>query len=351
MISHLKISSLVRRALKSPGVYHAQWFLTRKCNYRCKGCNVWMERSGDELSTEEVKRGLDVLRDIGVLEVVFSGGNPLLRDDIGEILDYASKYFITTVYDNGSMAVNKIDELRNADFVAISLDTLDEKKNDYLRGVNGAWRRAMEAIKMLKEEGINVGVSPTISQMNLHEIIDFTKYFTSLKVPVWYCLYAYDYQPGRSAFSIGKKSDEYEITDGETLAKVCDELMEMKKENPYIYITGKTLKAMKHLALTGERIWKCKALESFLVVDHLGRVSGCHCREPIASLFDLKRIWKNHKIKMLRKEFSQCKNCTYLCYIFYSVHGGLTGLLEIILDQWKSIKISYNLMRQQSYQI
>ncbi|MEM1607133.1 MAG: radical SAM protein [Candidatus Bathyarchaeia archaeon] len=338
MISKSKILSLARRAIKSPGTYHAQWFITRKCNYRCRGCTVWSDQDSGELSTEEVKRGLDILRDIGVLEIVFSGGNPLLREDIGEILDYASKYFITTVYDNGSVAANKIEELSSVDFVAISLDTLDEKKNDYLKGVKGSWRMAMDAIEKLRREGIRVGVSPTISQMNLYEIIDFTKYFAERGIPVWYCLYTYDYQPGKGAFSIGRKNDEYEITDGKALAEICGKLMEMKRKNRYIYITGKTLEAVRQLALTGRRIWRCAALESFLVVDHLGRVSGCHCREPLVSIFDLPKVWRSSWIKGLRKEYSQCTNCIYLCYIFYSVHKGLSGLLEIIFDQWERIK-------------
>ena len=297
-----------------------------------------MDQDSDELSTEEVKRGLDILRDIGVLEIVFSGGNPLLRDDIGEILDYASKYFITTVYDNGSIAASKLDALRNVDFVAISLDTLDEKKNDYLKGVDGAWEKAMEAIDILKKEGIPVGVSPTISQINLYEIIDFTKYFVKRGIPVWYCLYSYDYSPSKSAFSIGRKNDEYEITDGKALADICSSLMEMKKKSGYIYMTEKTLKVLRHLALTGERLWKCRALDNFLVVDQLGRVSGCHCREPIASIFDLPKIWGSPYIENLRRKYRECTRCTYLCYIFYSIHTGFTGLLDIAFDRWRSIR-------------
>ena len=58
-----------------------------------------------ELSTDEIKMGLDILRELGVVEIVFSGGSPLLREDIDEILEYASQYFVTTVYDNGSLAL------------------------------------------------------------------------------------------------------------------------------------------------------------------------------------------------------------------------------------------------------
>jgi MoaA/NifB/PqqE/SkfB family radical SAM enzyme len=44
---------------------------------------------------------------LGVVEIVLSGGNPLLRDDIGEIIEHASKLFVTTIYDNGSIAPKK----------------------------------------------------------------------------------------------------------------------------------------------------------------------------------------------------------------------------------------------------
>ena len=170
-ISSKKALSLARRFLTSNKPHHAQWFLTNRCNYRCRSCGVWREkRKPVEVAVEEVKAGLDALKKIGVAEIVFSGGNPLLREDIDEILTYASQYFITTIYDNGSMALKKIDALRNADFVAISLDTLDEKKNDYMRGVKGAWKKSMEAIEKLHEEGISVGVAPTISQLNIYEM-------------------------------------------------------------------------------------------------------------------------------------------------------------------------------------
>jgi MoaA/NifB/PqqE/SkfB family radical SAM enzyme len=63
--------------------------LTRKCNFRCRGCNVWSQQDTQELETEEVKRGLDILKELGVVDLVLSGGDPLLRKDIGEIIDYA----------------------------------------------------------------------------------------------------------------------------------------------------------------------------------------------------------------------------------------------------------------------
>lgn len=291
------------------------------------------------MPTDDVKKGLDALRDLGVIEIVLSGGNPLLRDDIGEIIEHASKLFVTTIYDNGSIAPKKIDQLRNADFVSISLDTLDEKKFDYIRGVKGAWANAMNAIETLNNEGIRVGVSPTISQLNLHEILDFTGYFTDRGIPVWYCLYAYDYPAGNPLFSIGKKADEFEIKDKEAAAKVCDGLMQMKKDRQGVFITNQTLDALKQLFLTGQRTWKCKALQSFLMVDSLGRVAGCHRQEPVSSVLELKDVWDSSRFDELRKRYNQCTQCTYLCYIFYSLHGSVLSNLSLAQDQWRNVAL------------
>ena len=347
VLSSQKLLGVVKRSLTPNRPYHAQWLLTHRCNYRCRGCNVWRDKSCfQEVSTDEVKRGLNVLRDLGVVEIVLSGGNPLLREDIGEIIDYSSRYFLTTIYDNGSIAPKKVDALRNADFVSISLDTLDEKKFDYIRGVKGAWSNAMNAIDTLQGEGIRVGVSPTISQLNLHEILDFTRYFTDRGVPVWYCLYSYDSPSENPLFGIGKKADEFEIVDKEAAVKVFDGLIQMKKERQGVFITTQTLEALKQYFLTGQRTWRCQALSSFVMVDSLGRVAGCHRNEPVASVLDLKDAWDSPKLEDLRKKYNECGQCTYLCYIFYSIHGNVPSNLGIVWDQWKNVSLLTRSRRQ-----
>ena len=336
-----KAARIAMHSLVPNRPYHVQWLLTRKCNYRCGGCNVWREQDVKELSTEEVKKGLDILKELGVIEIVFSGGNPLLRDDIDEILEYASRFFVTTVYDNGSMAVKKIDALRCADFVAISLDTLDSEKNDFAKGVEGSWKSAMHAIETLHKEGISVGVSPTISQLNLHEIIDFTNYFLKKEIPVWYCLYSYDnLVDSAQVFKIGRKNDELQIVEKEAMAELCDQLIDIKRKDSNVLITAKILRAMKSLFLTDERTWKCRALQNFFVIDHLGRVAGCHLRNPVASsIFDLPKVWNSPQSNALRKTYRECAGCVYLCYIFYSLHGSVLGNLQVAQEKWKSAKL------------
>ncbi|MEM3666223.1 MAG: radical SAM protein [Candidatus Bathyarchaeia archaeon] len=335
-----KVGSLLIRSLTPNKPHHVQWMITRKCNYHCRGCNVWQEQDSKELPTEEIKRGLDILKELGIIEIVISGGNPLLREDAGEIIKYSSRYFITTVYDNGSMAAEKIDALRSADFVAISVDSLDPRKNDYIKGVKGAWEKAMRSVERLHEEGIRVAVTPTISQFNLHEILDLTNYFLNKGIPVWYCLYSYDAPDDPChLFKIGKKNDEFLITDGKAMVMLCDSLMEMKKRNSNILMTTQTLEAIRNLYLRGKRTWRCRALRDFFILDHMGRISGCHAHKPIASVFDLPKLWNSEKFNELRKIYGACTQCTYLCYIFYSIHGGVLGNLEVAQDRWKSAKL------------
>ena len=337
-----KASRIAINALTPNRPHHAQWMITRKCNYRCRGCNVWKEQDKRELSTEQVKRGLDILRDLGIVELVISGGDPLLRKDAPEIIEHASNLFVTTVYDNGSMAKQNLEALRNVDFVAISIDSLKPEKNDYIKAVPGAWKKAMEAVETLHNEGINVSVTPTISQLNLYEIVDITNYFTKRGIPVWYCLYTYDQtEYENQLFRIGKANDEFIIKDKEAMVKLCDTLMEMKKKNSRIFITTQLLQALRTLFLEGKRTWDCHALQNFLVLDHLGRIAGCHNHNFAGSVFDLPEIWYSKKFDMLRKTYNECTQCAYLCYIFYSLHGSPYGNLMLAKDQWKNAKFLF----------
>jgi MoaA/NifB/PqqE/SkfB family radical SAM enzyme len=335
-----KAATIAARSLVPGKPHHVQWMITRRCNYRCRGCNIWQEQEQKELSAQEIKRGLDILKNLGIVEIVFSGGDPLLREDAEEIIEYASRNFVTTVYDNGSMAAKKIEALRRVDFAAISIDSLDEAKNDYIKGVKGAWRKAMNAVDTLQKEGVNVAVTPTISQMNLCEILDITNHFTQKGIPVWYCLYSYDLSSDvNQLFRIGKANDEFVIKDKQAMVNLCDSLIKIKKKNQKILMTTKLLKALRTLYSEDKRTWNCQALQNFFVVDHSGRMAGCHIHNFAGSVFGLPKSWNSSKFKELRKTYRQCKQCTYLCYIFYSLHGSPYGNLVLAKDQWKNSKL------------
>ena len=101
-------------------------------------------------------------------------------------------------------------------------------------------------------------------------------------------------------------------------------------------MTTKLIKAMKSLYEENKRTWKCQALKNFLIIDHLGRIAGCHNQNFAGSIFDLPELWESKEFEKLRTFYNSCTQCTYLCYIFYSLHGGPAGNLALAKEQWKN---------------
>jgi hypothetical protein len=106
-------------------------------------------------------------------------------------------------------------------------------------------------------------------------------------------------------------------------------------------MTTKLLEALRSLYDEEKRIWKCRALNNFLVVDHLGRIAGCHNHNFAGSVFDLPKAWKNNEFKQLRETYHDCTQCNYLCYVFYSMYGNPSGHISLALDQWKNAKLLF----------
>jgi MoaA/NifB/PqqE/SkfB family radical SAM enzyme len=122
------------------------------------------------------------------------------------------------------------------------------------------------------------------------------------------------------------------------MVNVCDSLISLKKIDNNVFMTSKILEAVKNLYLTGKKTWKCRALQNFFIIDHLGRVAGCHVYNPVSSIFDLPKVWNTSSFEALRKTYRECTRCTYLCYIFYSVHGSVLGNIQLAEEQWRNAK-------------
>jgi len=312
----MKSVHLVKNLLTRNHPLHAQWFITRKCNYRCKSCNVWKTQDSNEIDIIKVKEGLDELRKLGVVDLTFTGGNPLLREDIDEILKYASKYFVTTIYDNGSMAYKKIDALKYADYVAISLDTLDKNKQNYLSGIEDSFEQKKKSIKELVKNRIPVAISSTISSLTCYDVIRmierYGKFFS-------FNISLFQEDPEETQFKIGEKVRELETKDKKKMAKTFERLIQLKKSGYNILLPEKVLKIVKNYFEKDERSWECKALDNFLTIDHLGNVSGCHLKKPVTNVSELRKFWYSDKAGRIREENRKCKGCMYLCYIDYSL--------------------------------
>ncbi|HKM59377.1 MAG TPA: hypothetical protein VJY36_00740 [Candidatus Bathyarchaeia archaeon] len=139
-------------------------------------------------------------------------------------------------------------------------------------------------------------------------------------------------------FRICKESSELAIKGKQSVAKLRDSLIEMKKNNKNILMTNKLLNAVQELYLNDARVWDCRALENFFVIDHLDGVSGCHGLDVAATVFDLPKLWDSKKFDLLRKNYCKCTKCGYLCYIFYSLYNSPCRELSLVKEQWRNAR-------------
>ena len=116
------ISNTLHRSAINP--FYASFKLTSRCHFGCPFCNMH-QHSPHDLSTEAIKKILDNLSKSSVLMTSFEGGEPLLRDDIGELIEYASKlnfYLMFTSSERTILDYPMEEYAKNIDFLQISID-------------------------------------------------------------------------------------------------------------------------------------------------------------------------------------------------------------------------------------
>ena len=151
------------------------WNITRACNLKCVHCynDSGADKACDELSTDEAKNTLDDLAQFGVPSVLFSGGEPLMRPDLFELLGYAGEKGLRTVIStNGTLittdAAKKIKQ-QGVSYVGISLDGIGPV-NDKFRGVSGAFDRAVKGIRNCRDAGVRIGLRLTLTRRNIQDL-------------------------------------------------------------------------------------------------------------------------------------------------------------------------------------
>ena len=148
--------------------------LTNRCTLRCKYCNLWHTRT-EELSIQQVISILDKLAELGTKRISFSGGEPLLREDIGQIIDYCwEKGIYPEMNSNGTLVPKMIKVIQNLDFLKLSLDG-PEEIHDLARG-KGSYKAVMAAADAAYKDKINFGFATVLTKYN----IDFLDYLLGI---------------------------------------------------------------------------------------------------------------------------------------------------------------------------
>ena len=141
--------------------------VTNRCNLKCVYCyGSYFNRDIDDFPTEFWLKLIDELHTMGTKLVHLEGGEPLLRKDIGKIIDYVKgKGMICRMNSNGYLVPARIQEIKRLDSLCISLDG-DEESNDKNRGA-GCYKKALEALKVANKKRIPVLSSTVLTQNNV----------------------------------------------------------------------------------------------------------------------------------------------------------------------------------------
>ena len=153
------------------------WNVTSRCNLACTHCYL---RSGpgrrreDELTTDEAIGLIDDLAGAGVPLLLFSGGEPLVREDFWTLAAHAKKCGLPAVLStNGTLITSDVARrLRDTGigYAGISLDGAAAAIHDAFRGVSGSFDRSVQALKNCVDAGLRCGVRFTVTKRNHDEL-------------------------------------------------------------------------------------------------------------------------------------------------------------------------------------
>ena len=287
---------------------------TLRCNLRCAHCYLRRHQS-QELNTAQWKQILRGIRKwLGPFYLDFTlAGEPLLRDDIYEIIAFAHSLDIVTMLStNGTLVDQRIANALIAsglDMVYISLDGAREETHDVIRG-KGAYRAAMNAIMLLKDT-LRVYLNTTIMQPNMEELLSLVEFAQEQKLHVSFMALVWDHN-NQHAYSHAMENPLWPHN-AEKLSGIIEELVLLKKKNYPIRNSIRHLQVIKAIYKDPLRkVYGCAVAKRAFLITPEGHVLLCGKFSAIGDLSNESpaSVWSSQKAASVRKEISRC---TYPC--------------------------------------
>lgn len=250
--------------------------LTRACNVRCLHC---FNNSGinlnDELSCEEKNKIINDLWQTGVQEIRFTGGEPLMSQEICDLLSFSANLGLRNSIGTNATLVTKAFSKHLADvglhLAVVSIDGT-EIVHDRIRG-QGSFAKAMQGISLLRSCGIFIRVNTVVMRSNLKELVLLVEYFFKQEIP----LFLRRFIPGgRSSSYINEMltADEYIVLKN-TLAPYLEDNRNLIQGH---YLHEHEAKTRIKLPFTHQ---KCSAGSRGLVILPNGKVQTCGFLGPL----------------------------------------------------------------------
>ena len=163
-----------RTGIKAPRII--AWEITRSCNLSCVHCRAAAEfgHYHGELSLDQIKATIDDIVTITNPIIILTGGEPLMRPDIWEIIDYAQdKGAMPVIGTNATLITEDIAAKMAAHKIpriSVSVDFPTAAEHDAFRGQVGCFDKTIEGIKIAKRHGIGVQINMTVTTLNADKV-------------------------------------------------------------------------------------------------------------------------------------------------------------------------------------
>jgi len=300
--------------------------VTHSCNLTCKICDIWKEHGRHEDISADSLRGLLLeAKQVGIKEVVFSGGESLLRKDIFDLFEYARSIGLKNlgVLSNGILVKKYLQQLKpflldNTISLVISFDSLLPELHNSIRNSNSAWQDTRDSLKILsgfKKDypQVNFNVITIILNQNLKELLDIANFVRTLGAN------SLQFQPllPNNLVMSERKSSEFWIPDNKLslLREAIDSLIKFKEENPdFIKNSVSNLclieKYYAH-ALTSADV-QCLSASRTILISNQGEYRTC---------FSCYGDVKKHRLASVllssdrRKAQEKVRNCSWPCLL------------------------------------
>ena len=307
---------------------------------RCKMCNIWKINDPDEISIEGWKRFIRDLRDRTdkAFMINFSGGEPLLKTGILDLVNFCSLQNFTTYIGTNGYLIDKDIALQIADSglstIGLSLDSCCEDVHDSLRGVDGVYRRVMQAIDNLDRfcgNRLRIVISAIIMEENLDDIVQLAKW-VSLEDRLSGITFQAVMQPFSEPLDADwQKKEKYSFLwpqDSGKVRGVIDELIRLKTEtehkilNPLSQLQGFNIYYKNPEKFSNEG--KCKIAGRAVDIEARGTVKLCFNMSAVGNIKDdnLEDILNSGKAIETAERMINCtEKCHYLINCFYKDDG------------------------------
>lgn len=321
---HLKTYSASRNLRESPQLGSLALVVTEMCNARCAHCNMSCDNriKKENIDSQYFKNVLKEVSDnynARDITISYTGGEPLMRKDLFDIIEYANKLGYNGVLaTNGTLLTEKtVEKLAklNVKAVCISIDGL-EKTHEKLRGLTGIYPKLIKYLTMIsKRQDIEAGVTTVVNKTNINELDDLYRQFCDIGIQYWR---VFPVDPEGNA----KEHSEI-ILDKEDLEKMYEFVSRVQKERKINVSVAcghyAGLKYERMVRQGGAYICTSGIGQATLLSN--GDIIGCANvpRNSITIQGNITRdsfvdAWKN-KFKFYRdinaKKINKCKNCEH----------------------------------------